>query len=147
VLGLHELGVPSITLANRSRSRARQLAADLQSVPIEIVDLDGLSLVDALRRASILVNATALGWKAGEAPLDLGLLDAMPDDALVVDLTYRETDLLVSARVRGLRTLDGLAMLVHQGAKALELWTNQPAPLTIMREAALRARAERIDGG
>ncbi len=142
VLGLHGLGVPRITVANRSDERARHLAADLGSVPVDIIDAEGASLAAAIRRASILVNATSLGWTAGETPVDLDLLAALSGDALVVDLTYRETDLLVAARVGGLQALDGLAMLVHQGAKALELWTGKTAPLAIMREAALRARAE-----
>ncbi len=143
VLGLHGLGVPAIAVANRSRTRARQLAGDLDAVPIAIAEMDRGALAAALQRTSILVNATSLGWKAGESPLDLDLLAELPAEAMVVDLTYRDTDLLMSARARSLKTLDGLAILVHQGAKALELWTRKPAPLAIMREAALRARAER----
>ncbi|MBA3414492.1 MAG: shikimate dehydrogenase [Chloroflexia bacterium] len=143
VLALHGLGVPAITVANRSEARARRLAADLGSVPIVVGGADRETLAETLRGVSILVNATSLGWNAGESPLELDLLAELPAGATVVDLTYRDTDLLVAARVLGLQTLDGLAMLVHQGAKALELWTGQAAPLAIMREAALRARGER----
>ncbi len=91
----------------------------------------------------MLVNATAVGWRRGEMPLPLRLLAALPRDAIVVDLTYRDTDLLAAARDRGLATLDGLPMLVHQGARAFELWTGRPAPLAVMFAAARRAR----DGG
>ena len=141
VVALHGLGVPAIVVANRGRSRAADLAADLAGAPIRVIDVDPESLRATLGRTAILVNATALGWNAGEAPLDLSLLGSLPTSALVVDLTYRDTDLLVAARHRGLEVLDGLAMLVHQGARALELWTGQQAPLPIMRDAAERARA------
>jgi shikimate dehydrogenase len=74
-------------------------------------------------------------------PSPPALLAHLPPTALVVDLTYRDTDLLLAARARGLATLDGLSMLVHQGARALELWTDRPAPLPLMLAAARRARA------
>ena len=71
------------------------------------------------------------------------LLSHLPPNAFVADLTYRDTDLLVAARERGLRTLDGLGMLVHQGARAFELWTGQAPPVAIMLESARKARAAR----
>jgi shikimate dehydrogenase len=76
-------------------------------------------------------------------PLAVSLLELLPDDALVADLTYRDTDLLDAARDRGLATLDGLGMLVHQGARAFERFTGQPAPLDVMWSAARAARAPR----
>jgi shikimate dehydrogenase len=143
VLGLHGLGVRDITVVNRGQRRVRKLAADLRSVPVAIGDPEPDALAEALRRTSVLVNATSLGWKQGETPLSLDLVGNLPTRAIVVDLTYRDTDLLVAARADGYRTLDGLAMLVHQGAKALEMWTGKTSPLAVMREAALRARAGR----
>ena len=140
VLGLHGLGVPDIPVVNRGQCRVRGLAADLRSVPLAIGDPEPDALAEALRRTSVLVNATSLGWKQGETPLSLDLVGNLPTRAIVVDLTYRDTDLLVAARADGYRTLDGLAMLVHQGAKALEMWTGKTSPLAVMREAALRAR-------
>lgn len=140
VLGLHGLGVRDITVVNRGQRRVRKLAADLRSVPVAIGDPEPDALAEALRRTSVLVNATSLGWKQGETPLSLDLVGNLPTRAIVVDLTYRDTDLLVAARADGYRTLDGLAMLVHQGAKALEMWTGKTSPLAVMREAALRAR-------
>jgi shikimate dehydrogenase len=143
VVALRELDVPEIMVANRGRSRAAALAADLADAPIRVIAADPAALRAALAETTILVNATSLGWQAGEAPLDVGLLAALPPSALVVDLTYRDTDLLIAARGRRLATLDGLPMLVHQGARALEFWTGRPAPLAVMRAAAERARAER----
>ena len=71
----------------------------------------------------MLVNATSLGWHPGETPIALHSLDLLPAGAVVADLTYRDTDLLLAAQARGLKTVDGLPMLVHQGARAFELWT------------------------
>ena len=62
---------------------------------------------------------------------------------MVVDLVYRDTDLLLAARERGLGALDGLGMLVHQGARGLELWTGKTAPVELMMAAAVAERAER----
>lgn len=143
VLALEALGATEIAVANRHRERARQLADDLAPAPVRVIDWAESSLAAALGRALLLVNATSLGWRPGEMPLSPRLLAALPPGALVVDLTYRDTELLEAARVRGLATLDGLAMLVHQGARALELWTGQEAPLPVMLEAARQARAAR----
>src|SRR5262245_31796320 len=120
VLALNELGIQSITIANRDESRAKSLAADFNSIPIRPICVDNDSLSSAIASASLLINATSLGWRAGEMPVTPELLDRLPADALVVDLTYRDTDLLIAARDRGLSTVDGLPMLVHQGAKAFE---------------------------
>ena len=54
----------------------------------------------------------------------------------MVDLVYkpRETTVLAQARERGLKVVDGLGMLLHQGALAFELWTHMPAPVEVMRD-------------
>ena len=143
VLALESLGVSQITLANRNRERAERLAADLAPTPLRVVAADDATLRRELPQAPLLVNATSLGWHPGETPVPLDLLAVLPPTCFVVDLTYRETDLLTAASARGLRTLDGLPMLVHQGARALELWTGRPAPLAVMLDAATRARDAR----
>ena len=140
ILALEGLGAAGIVVANRDPTRARRLAADLDPAAIRVVAYDDEALSGELARAGLLINATSVGWHRGEAPLPLRLLAALPDGALVVDLTYRETDLMTAARERGLAVLDGLPMLVHQGARALELWTGRAAPLATMLEAARRAR-------
>lgn len=143
LLALEGAGAGEITIANRDPDRAARLAADFAPTPIRLVSPGGADLRRELATTTLLVNATSLGWHPGEAPLPLDLLAALPAGALVVDLTYRDTDLLVAARAHGLATLDGLSMLVHQGARALELWTGRPAPLSVMLDAARRARAGR----
>jgi shikimate dehydrogenase len=139
-LALEGLGAPAIVLANRDRDRAARLAADLDVAALRTAPFDDASLRRLLPETLLLVNCTSLGWRAGETPLPLDLLALLPDDALVADLTYRQTDLLAAAADRGLATLDGLGMLVHQGARAFALWTGQAAPVEAMHAAAKTAR-------
>jgi shikimate dehydrogenase len=141
VLALDSIGVPVIHLHNRNLERAERLAHDL--APVAIAPVSDEHLREALAAAGIVINATSLGWHPGETPVDLALLAECAQNALIVDLTYRDTDLLLAARARGLATLDGLPMLVHQGARALELWTGRVAPVDVMMQAALAARAKR----
>ena len=76
----------------------------------------------ALREAALLVNTTTLGM-AGHPPLDLDL-DALPDAAVVTDIVYTPlvTPLLAAARARGLHTVDGLGMLLHQARPGFAAW-------------------------
>ncbi len=143
VLGLDQIGVEDITVANRNPERANRLANDLAPISVGVISIDGDMMLRAVERAGILVNATSVGWHSGELPLDSEFLSLLLIDAIVVDLTYRGTDLLIAARSRGNGTLDGLPMLVHQGAKAFELFTGQAAPVDIMMTAAFEAREAR----
>jgi shikimate dehydrogenase len=143
VLALEYLGLTNISIANRNPQRVEQLAADLAPLPLNVRSSDPDVLRAILPQAGILINATSLGWHPGEWPLDGALLHVLPEGAVVFDLTYRDTELLRAARARGLQAADGLAMLVHQGARALELWTGAAAPVDVMLDAAARARAAR----
>ena len=89
------------------------------------------------RYCHIIINATTLGM-TGQPPLAINL-DNYPDDTIVYDLVYAplETPLLAAARARGLRTIDGLAMLIGQAAAAFALFYGAPAPRA--HDAELRA--------
>src|SRR5215212_10702887 len=141
VLALETARAAEIVVANRDDERARKLARDLQPAPVQPMRLDDEFLTRELPLADLLVNATSLGWHPGETPVALPYLDLLPASAVVADLTYRDTDLLLAAQARGLETADGLSMLVHQGARAFELWTGAPAPVKTMLAAARAARA------
>jgi shikimate dehydrogenase len=83
------------------------------------------------------LNATPLGLKPGDpSPLDEKQFSLSQAHA-VFDMIYNpvETALLKAAKAAGCRTANGLGMLLHQGAKAFEIWTGQPAPLDVMRRA------------
>jgi shikimate dehydrogenase len=133
---LAEAGCRHVTVANRTISRAQELAA---AFGVDVGSLDE-RLAPRLARADLLVNATSVGWDGESLPLHAALLDVLPASAIVYDLTYRDTPLLESARRRGLATIDGLRMLVHQGAESFRLWTGCEPPFEVMWRAALAAR-------
>ena len=96
-----------------------------------------------LAPGGVLINATSLGLKAGDgAPFDVA---ALPADWKVYDMIYNpaETVLLREARARGLAAANGLSMLVHQGARSLEIWSHtdvDPAPMRAAADAALERK-------
>lgn len=114
---LLDAGVP-VTLANRTRSRADVLARDLAGLQV----VEWGARVAALADQALLVNTTPLGMK-GHEPLDLDLSRAMPTLA-VADIVYLplETPLLANAQARGLRTVEGLGMLLHQAVPGFHAW-------------------------
>jgi shikimate dehydrogenase len=95
--------------------------------------LDGVDLVIQASSAPLGPDAVAFA--------DRIALDRLPRHAVIVDLVYRprETVVLARARARGLRTVDGTGMLVHQGAASLERWLGVRAPIAVMRDAVERA--------
>jgi shikimate dehydrogenase len=127
VFGLLERGIGRIHLANRSLDRARALAEQFGAA----VDPVAWDAIDSLLpRAGLLVNTTSLGMH-GQPALDVDV-SALPADAVVADLVYvpLETALLGAARARGLKTADGLGMLLHQAVRGFELWFGQRPQVT-----------------
>jgi len=143
-VALLEAGIGSLTILNRTVSRAESIAATLDDARISTASVD-----DARQKcigAHMLVNATALGWH-DDLPVDRDVFAILSPNAIAYDLTYRETPFLTAARAAGLATVDGLAMLVHQGARSFELWTGRQAPLDVMWQAAVAERVARSDRG
>jgi len=143
VVALHDLGAGEIRILNRTRSRAEQLATALaKEVKPKLVVLD--EWAKAASGAMLVVHTTSAGMK-GAPSLDLDL-SALPRTAAVCDIVYNplETPLLRNARTAGLRTVDGLGMLMHQGVPAFEAFFGvKPAVTPALRahlEEALRAR-------
>jgi shikimate dehydrogenase len=87
-------------------------------------------------QAALVVNATSLGL-AGDAPPPELPLAALGPGQVVADVVYRPggTPWLAAAAARGARTVDGLGMLLHQGAAAFVQWTGREPPLDVMRDA------------
>ena len=119
-----------ITLCNRSAQRAEALAARFP-----VVDRLAGRPTDAVAQATVVVNATPAGMTDDAVPIDVA---ALPPAAGVIDLVHRpgDTPWVRSAKARGLRAGDGLAMLVEQGALAFERWFGVDAPRDVMWEAA-----------
>jgi len=132
-------GARKIAILNRSVERAQALAADVGraagSAALAAYSLHATAHGQILDSADIVINATSLGMHTGDpSPLDLALCRP---GTVAFDMIYHppETAFLREARGRGLRTANGLGMLVHQGAAAFALWTGRTAPLEIMRRA------------
>jgi shikimate dehydrogenase len=133
-----------LTFINRTREKADRLATHAATdFEVEAHARDWSDLPDAVAEADIIANATTLGMK-GQADIDWPLERAKPD-AIVFDAVYAplETTLLQKARARGLRTVDGLDMLIHQGALAFEIWFGIKPDTAKARERLLKIIAAR----
>jgi shikimate dehydrogenase len=122
----------TLHLYNRTREKAVALASHLTGQKGKAEVTESLSSVAAY---DIIINSTSLGLKANDPlPLDADLLNP---SQVVCDLIYRKTPLLQKAAEKGCTTIDGLGMLLWQGAYAFELWTGVTAPVEVMRTALL----------
>lgn len=126
-------GVAELFLVNRTRSKAEAVASEIAQrhpgVRVELGYPPGA--------VDLVLNATSLGLRPGDAlPWDAAGFDLRQAGA-AYDMIYRpaETPFLAAARAAGCRVANGLGMLLHQGARALELWTGRPAPVAVMRQA------------
>jgi shikimate dehydrogenase len=134
----------SLWIANRTRANLDKLLATLSpiadGIPLYGSTPAGLPSQALAKEGALVINATSAGLRATDpAPIDLALL---PRPAAVFDMIYNppQTPLLRAAAALGLPHANGLAMLVHQGAKSLEIWSGIPAAQTApMMLAAARA--------
>ena len=136
-------GAESVCVHNRTHDRAQRLAAALAEFG-DVRALPDAELGMVGRAATLLVNATSVGMAGGPAEDVLPCRSSvLPEEGAVVDIVYRpaRTPLLREAGRRGLIAQNGVPMLVHQGAAALEQWTGEPAPVDVMRAALERALA------
>jgi shikimate dehydrogenase len=136
VFGLIERGIKHVHLANRTVERARALA-DQFGASVHPVAWDAIG--DLMPRAQLLVNTTSLGMHGqGALELDVSLL---PSHAVVADLVYvpLSTPLLAAAQARGLKTADGLGMLLYQAVRGFELWFGQRPEVTPELRALVEA--------
>jgi len=133
VWALVRAGAADVAVWNRTPERARALGAQL-----------GARAVEHPEKADIVVNCTSVGLADPDATFKALPLqaDSLGAGSCVVDMVYRdgETRLLEAARTRGADVIDGLEILVAQGAASFERWTGRTAPRQAMR-AAVRAIA------
>jgi shikimate dehydrogenase len=136
VFGLLERGIKHVHVANRSLARAEAIAAQFGPRVLPVA-WDAIETV--LSRVHLLVNTTSLGMN-GQPPLQINL-DLLQERAVVADLVYvpLHTPLLAAARARGLRTADGLGMLLCQAVRGFELWFGQRPDVTPELRAAIEA--------
>jgi len=140
-------GFQRIVIFNRHLHRAEALVRhfnrsashmDLRAMPWHESVLEA-----ELSKTKVLVNATSVGMAPGETPIPAELL---PPDLFVVDLVYNppQTQLLTDAAGARDTVLGGELMLLHQGARAFELWTGRPAPVEVMQAELDRAREQGV---
>ena len=125
--------VAELFLVNRTANKAEAIAGEIKKqFPVVKVTV-GYPEAEV----DLLLNATSLGLKPEDgSPLDEKQF-SLKQTRAVYDMIYKpaETPLLKSAKAAGCKTANGIGMLVHQGAKAFEIWTGQPAPVAVMRRA------------
>jgi shikimate dehydrogenase len=129
----------NISIANRTYDRAELLAREVGNVgKASAVGLDDLKTM--INHCEILINSTAVGMfpKISETMVTS---DMMHSNLVVFDIVYNpvNTLLLEEARKAGAKTIDGVMMLVHQGAEAFKIWTGETPPIDVM-ERAVRAK-------
>ncbi len=140
VYGLRERGL-DIALINRTRPRAEEMAKHF-APHVRVHDF--AELPELMKDAVLLTNTSALG-ALGQPPLDIDLTP-LRDTAVVYDINYvpLETELIKAAAARGLRTVDGLGMLLHQAVPAFAKWfgivPQVTAELRALLEADIRAK-------
>lgn len=128
-------GAAKVSVANRTLAKVQPIADEIAKTKTSFEALDLAAVAGALPQVDLLVNATSVGINEGET---LNLPASAFTPALAVyDTIYRpaETALLRQAADAGAKTSNGLSMLLHQGAKAFEIWTKRKAPLAVMRRA------------
>ena len=138
-------GAKALYFANRTVAKAEALSLkisenypDCECSCCALNDDESLKFF--IKQASVVVQGSSLGLKDSDPmPINSTLLQ----DICFYDTIYRETPLLIAAGEAGLRTADGRTMLLHQGAKSLELWTGQKAPIEKMRQALYKAIKQR----
>ena len=136
LFGLLDRGIKRVHLANRTRARAEALAKQFGD-KIHVVAWE--QAAELLPRANLLVNTTSLGMH-GQPPLEIDI-GRLPADAVVADLVYvpLKTPLLSAAERRGLRSADGLGMLLHQAVRGFALWFGQTPRVTPQLRALVEA--------
>lgn len=130
-----------VTVANRTAERAVDLVEGLKSrgcADARAVGIEREVLTDEIRKSDLLVNTTSVGMHPDVDGIPLPP-DLLRPDILVYDLVYNplETRLVSEARAKGARAMNGLKMLVRQGAISFEMWTGLEPPIDVMEEAAL----------
>lgn len=135
-------GIAELCLVNRSQARMDGVVSDLKAkTPVAVTGELWQGVYAVPPDVDIFINATSIGlYPDVDTMPEVDLATARPT-LLVGDVVFNpaQTRLLQQAQALGLPTLDGLSMLVYQGVLGFELWTGQPAPQAVMKQALAQA--------
>jgi shikimate dehydrogenase len=143
VVACGELGCGKIHIVGRNQKKLDPFKESWANTSLyDLVEVHSWDeLAGMLSTTELLINTTPIGMSphGEQSPVEGELLDLLPSSAIAYDLIYnpRPTKFLQLAQTRGLTIIDGLEMLVNQGAIALEIWLSQPVPVPVMRAALL----------
>ncbi len=151
VYGLSREGAREVLITDCFPEKARRIANAMRRLfpktLFRAVPAGNQKVKEALQKADVIINATPLGLKPGDPEVipSSWIPEAGRQKKLFMDLVYNPaaTLFLKTARSKGHKTLNGLGMLLHQGARALEYWTGRKAPAETMREALSLALKEK----
>jgi shikimate dehydrogenase len=150
VYGLSREGVREILIADCFPEKARKIANDMRKlfkrVNYRAAVAGTREVKEAIEEADVIINATPLGLKAQDPKVvpERWVPSGRSGKKFFMDLIYNPamTPFLKIAKRKGHRTLNGLGMLLYQGARAFEYWTERKAPVGVMRQALLEALKE-----
>lgn len=139
--GLIKDKIKRIILVDVDTEKAASLAEDLNKAGCDAaaVESNEMAIKELLLNSDLLVNASPCGMKRDDPPLLSS--EFLHKDLAVFDLIYnpKETPLVKEAKKRGLKAVNGIGMLLYQGAASFELWTKKKAPVEIMRKALINS--------
>jgi shikimate dehydrogenase len=150
VAGCAQLGFSKVQVVGRNQDKLNQFLESFTNSPLAV----NLSvhqweaLPNLILQADLLVNTTPIGMRphVNDSPVDAELMAKLSAGAIAYDIIYtpKPTQFLKAAQSFGAITIDGLEMLIYQGAAALQIWLNQPIPVDIMRQSLNQHLDQRI---
>ncbi|MEA5594707.1 shikimate dehydrogenase [Rivularia sp. UHCC 0363] len=140
VAGCTQLGCASVHVVGRNLPKLQEFRDNWQDSPLkvnlQVHQWDSLPKI--IQQANLLINTTPIGMHPHieNSPLDAQLFAHLPKDTIIYDLIYTPspTKFLQYAQAQGVTAIDGLEMLVQQGAAALKIWLQQDVPVDVMRQ-------------
>lgn len=147
-VGIAILKAKKIDFYARNIINASEMVSALrENFPNTQMNCKQIESVKDLSQYKMLVNSTPIGMRSkamGLSPIDEDVVKTMKQDSIVYDIVYNplKTELIKYAKKHGIKTIQGLDMLIYQGAKAFEIWTGKQPDVLKMKIAALEAMVD-----
>ncbi|MFT4297622.1 MAG: shikimate dehydrogenase [Candidatus Woesearchaeota archaeon] len=129
-----------ISIINRTEEKAKFLAEEIRSKTKALVVGSSIKRShEVIKNSDIIINTTSVGMKGHESGKSLIDPELLNSTQVVMDIIYipEKTKLLSDAEEKGCKIINGVGMLVHQGAEAFKIWTGKNAPIEIMKQTVL----------